>query len=403
MGCCLTSNLSQQLTAINDYNAAVDDELDLKKGQLYTILQKSESGWWYARNENGEEGWIPSNYLKNELEISTDMEEHEIFVHAKSIRCDEDVIPLLIDSMSKEIQQFIDSLYPIFLSYLNRKDIIKILTILPVCLSQKISQNKKFVFSLYCRDIDEGFNTRTAILNVTQYPGSCDLNNFNVDKMKDYLITTFEEYQYYMHSRNLKSTSNPIDIRVPDGYIKDYVSYDTKISLEQQDDDDDEWSIWSGGIPIEEIRALHEQSDIYNGSSIYFSYKWKLISECKSFDELVNIIEMNEFGADKHSKPSTEQMSYIVNNLRDILIPNILPCQSYLVIDAIKMDSHDTFEGNAEQGGGSGGYMVMNEILILGIYDIHTVIVLHVNYAGFGSSSTFIRYEWNEKDKHDWQ
>jgi len=50
--------------AINDYYASVTDELDLKEGQDYTIMQTSPSGWWYAVNADGEDGWVPSNYLE---------------------------------------------------------------------------------------------------------------------------------------------------------------------------------------------------------------------------------------------------------------------------------------------------------------------------------------------------
>ena len=53
-----------QCRAINDYYASVTDELDLKEGQIYTIMQTSPSGWWYAVNEDGEDGWVPSNYLE---------------------------------------------------------------------------------------------------------------------------------------------------------------------------------------------------------------------------------------------------------------------------------------------------------------------------------------------------
>ena len=51
--------------AINDYSATVDDELDLKEGEIYTIMQKDPSGWWYAVNDNGDDGWVPSNYLED--------------------------------------------------------------------------------------------------------------------------------------------------------------------------------------------------------------------------------------------------------------------------------------------------------------------------------------------------
>ena len=44
-----------------------------------------------------------------------------------------------------------------------------------------------------------------------------------------------------------------------------------------------------------------------------------------------------------------------------------------------------------------------HEILILGTYDIHAVVVLHVNYGGFGSSSGCSRHAWDVDMKREWQ
>lgn len=80
--------------AINDYYASVADELDLKEGKYYTIMQTSESGWWYAVNEDGEDGWVPSMYLertdnKNSKLINYNISEHkfenlELDIHLSS-------------------------------------------------------------------------------------------------------------------------------------------------------------------------------------------------------------------------------------------------------------------------------------------------------------------------------
>ena len=43
-------------TAINNYYASVTDELDMTEGEKYTIMQTSPSGWWYAVNEDGDDG-----------------------------------------------------------------------------------------------------------------------------------------------------------------------------------------------------------------------------------------------------------------------------------------------------------------------------------------------------------
>lgn len=34
--------------AITDYYGVAADELDLKEGTVYTVIQTTESGWWYA-------------------------------------------------------------------------------------------------------------------------------------------------------------------------------------------------------------------------------------------------------------------------------------------------------------------------------------------------------------------
>eukprot|EP01083_Nonionella_stella_P072931 196860_1 len=49
--------------AITDYYGVAADELDLKEGGVYTVIQTTESGWWYAIDEDGIDGWVPSNYL----------------------------------------------------------------------------------------------------------------------------------------------------------------------------------------------------------------------------------------------------------------------------------------------------------------------------------------------------
>ncbi|ETO20977.1 hypothetical protein RFI_16228 [Reticulomyxa filosa] len=67
--------------AINDYYASVADELDLREGCEYVIMQVSPSGWWYAVDENGEDGWVPSNYLvridDNGKEINEEDYDHQ--------------------------------------------------------------------------------------------------------------------------------------------------------------------------------------------------------------------------------------------------------------------------------------------------------------------------------------
>ncbi|TRY60278.1 hypothetical protein DNTS_009654 [Danionella cerebrum] len=49
--------------ALYDFEGLEPHDLTLKAGEEYTILQKSNINWYRARNSNGEEGYIPSNYV----------------------------------------------------------------------------------------------------------------------------------------------------------------------------------------------------------------------------------------------------------------------------------------------------------------------------------------------------
>jgi len=53
-------------TALFDFEATADDELSFSEGQRIKILEQSETGWWLA-SLNGQEGWIPSNYIHLDL------------------------------------------------------------------------------------------------------------------------------------------------------------------------------------------------------------------------------------------------------------------------------------------------------------------------------------------------
>ncbi|MBN3303798.1 TXK kinase, partial [Amia calva] len=49
--------------AMYDFLAKEDSDLTLKHGQEYTILHKQDQHWWLARDEQGNQGFIPSNYV----------------------------------------------------------------------------------------------------------------------------------------------------------------------------------------------------------------------------------------------------------------------------------------------------------------------------------------------------
>jgi len=51
--------------AIYKFKANNNDELTFKKGDLITVTQKEEGGWWEGTSqESGKTGWFPTNYVK---------------------------------------------------------------------------------------------------------------------------------------------------------------------------------------------------------------------------------------------------------------------------------------------------------------------------------------------------
>ncbi|RKP19013.1 ras GEF [Rozella allomycis CSF55] len=48
---------------LDDYNGESSNTLNIFKEQIVLVYQKEETGWWYGY-VNGEEGWIPMNYLE---------------------------------------------------------------------------------------------------------------------------------------------------------------------------------------------------------------------------------------------------------------------------------------------------------------------------------------------------
>jgi len=59
----LDDSAGEPATAIYDYTAANETELSFKEGDVLTIRQKDESGWWFA-TLNGKEGFVPANYMQ---------------------------------------------------------------------------------------------------------------------------------------------------------------------------------------------------------------------------------------------------------------------------------------------------------------------------------------------------
>ena len=52
-----------QVITMYDYTAANQDELSFSKGQLISVLDKTNSDWWKGE-VNGVTGLLPTNYVK---------------------------------------------------------------------------------------------------------------------------------------------------------------------------------------------------------------------------------------------------------------------------------------------------------------------------------------------------
>ena len=64
-------NGSEKMTvkALFKFKASNNDELSLKKGEIITVTQKEDGGWWEGTSrESGKTGWFPSNYVSETKE-----------------------------------------------------------------------------------------------------------------------------------------------------------------------------------------------------------------------------------------------------------------------------------------------------------------------------------------------
>eukprot|EP00494_Astrolonche_serrata_P013866 UN13991 len=50
--------------AVFKFEGAQSDDLSFDEDDVITVLQKDESGWWTGRNEAGQEGDFPFNYVE---------------------------------------------------------------------------------------------------------------------------------------------------------------------------------------------------------------------------------------------------------------------------------------------------------------------------------------------------
>ena len=50
------------VTALHDYAATEEGELNFAEGDQITVTHQDDSGWWQGTNPAGEAGLFPSNY-----------------------------------------------------------------------------------------------------------------------------------------------------------------------------------------------------------------------------------------------------------------------------------------------------------------------------------------------------
>lgn len=57
---------TETVVAIYDFFGAEQGDLSLTKGEQLTVIEKQSDHWWIAKNSSGEQGFIPSNYVRRQ-------------------------------------------------------------------------------------------------------------------------------------------------------------------------------------------------------------------------------------------------------------------------------------------------------------------------------------------------
>jgi myosin-1 len=55
---------SPRYETLYDFEPEDDGEIAFSTGDVLKILEKDDNGWWLARKVNGDEGWVPANYVR---------------------------------------------------------------------------------------------------------------------------------------------------------------------------------------------------------------------------------------------------------------------------------------------------------------------------------------------------
>lgn len=47
-----------------DYAPQHEDELQLKRGEVLTVVERRDEDWWVGRTDDGRKGLFPANYVQ---------------------------------------------------------------------------------------------------------------------------------------------------------------------------------------------------------------------------------------------------------------------------------------------------------------------------------------------------